>query len=181
MYEQFKNLQDEFMEEDKLHQLFHWWDTNAVKGFNKLITKFLPKDRTFCKTNENLVRIHLAMCLLSIGYEETYRRLFHLTGLSLGEFNHIYLLAEDQQRRWQRKRRKKLPVKTIRMSNQYKKLREDGKKMIDDRERELTYESGMMGPGGGGSRARTRNNNKKSENRNLKKDVHVAASRLTSK
>jgi coenzyme F420-reducing hydrogenase alpha subunit len=47
--------------------------------------------------------------------------------------------------------RKKLPVKASQMANQYKKLREDGKKMVDDREKEVTYESGMMGPGGGGS------------------------------
>ena len=53
MYEHVKILHEEFMEEDQLRQLFHSWDTNAVKGFNKLITKFLPKDLTFCKTIEN--------------------------------------------------------------------------------------------------------------------------------
>jgi hypothetical protein len=60
IYEQFKNLHDEFMKEDKLRQLFHSWDMNAIEGFNKRITKFLPKDRTFCKTFENAIRIHLA-------------------------------------------------------------------------------------------------------------------------
>jgi hypothetical protein len=72
MYDHFKDLHAEFMAEDQLRQLFHCWDTNAVEGFNKLITKLLLKDRTFCKTIENFVRIHLAMYLLSIGYEKTY-------------------------------------------------------------------------------------------------------------
>jgi hypothetical protein len=109
------------------------------------------------------------MCLLSIGYKETYGHLFYLTGLSLGEFNHLYLLTEDQQQRWRREHRKKLPVRASRMPNQYNKLREDGKKMVAGRVRELTYKSGMMGPGGGGLPARTSNNNKKSENRNKEK------------
>lgn len=33
---------------------------NAVEGFNKLLTKFVPKDRTFCYMIENKVIIHLA-------------------------------------------------------------------------------------------------------------------------
>jgi hypothetical protein len=45
MYNHFKVLHTEFMEEYQLRQLFHCWDANAIEGFNKLITEFLPKDR----------------------------------------------------------------------------------------------------------------------------------------
>jgi uncharacterized phage-associated protein len=50
MYAKFKEYHKAFMDKDKLVQLFHGWDTNAVKSFNKLLTKFLPKDRTYCTT-----------------------------------------------------------------------------------------------------------------------------------
>jgi hypothetical protein len=43
------------------------------------------------------------MCLLSIGYEKRYERVFALTGLFLGSFTFLYLRAEDKQRMWRRK------------------------------------------------------------------------------
>ena len=56
MYDHFKILHNaDFLEEDQLQQLFHSWDTNAIKGFNKSITKFLQKDQTSCKTIANSV------------------------------------------------------------------------------------------------------------------------------
>jgi hypothetical protein len=132
MYDHFKDLHAEFMAEDQLRQLFHCWDTNAVEGFNKLITKLLLKDRTFCKTIENFVRIHLAMYLLSIGYEKTYERVFALTGLSLGSFTFLYLRAEDKQRRWRRPHRKKPFVKKNQMLKFYKRLRDGGQKLVQE-------------------------------------------------
>jgi hypothetical protein len=87
MYEHFKVLHAEFMEEDHLRQVFPSWDSNTVEGFNEFITKFLPKDQTFCKMIENSVQIHLAMCLLSIGYEETYGWVFALTRLVPGKLH----------------------------------------------------------------------------------------------
>jgi hypothetical protein len=143
-----KGMNDEFMEEDKLRQLFHSWDTNAVEGFNKLITKFLPKARTFYKTLENAIRIHLACCLLSIGYRETYRCVFAIAGISIGDFNRLYLRLEDMEQIWRRKHRKKLPVKVMRMTKYYSKAREEKMKQAEDGKKWLSYESGMMGPGG---------------------------------
>jgi hypothetical protein len=46
MYAKFKEYHEAFMDKDKLVQLFHGWDTNAVESFNKLLRNFLPKDRT---------------------------------------------------------------------------------------------------------------------------------------
>jgi hypothetical protein len=88
------------------------------------------------------------MCLLSIGYKKTYyERVFALTGLSLGSFTFLYLQAEDKQRRWKRRHRKKLAVKKRRMVKFYKRLREGGQKLVQDNAKELSYESGVMRPG----------------------------------
>ena len=147
MYKHFKSLHAAFMEEEKLKQLYHSWDTNGCEGFNKLIPKFLPKDRTFCKTIENKVRIHLACCLLSIGYEETYWRVFALTVMSVGGLNNLYLQAEDKQHRWRRNHRKKKHYKINRLKKIYARLKEGTEKQVADAAKNLTYESGMMGPG----------------------------------
>ena len=79
-YLQVKVIFDEFY--GGLSEMMYKWDTNIVEGLNKLFTKFLPKDRTLAMTIENKVRIHLAICIDSIGYYETYKRLSEKTGIS---------------------------------------------------------------------------------------------------
>jgi hypothetical protein len=50
--------------------MFHKWDTNAFESFNKLLTKLLPKDRTYCSKIENKVIIRLVLGLpQSVGYK----------------------------------------------------------------------------------------------------------------
>jgi hypothetical protein len=63
------------MEDTKLQQLFHQYDVNSVEqGFNKLLTKFLPKDITYCRTIENQMRAHLpTVGLQLIGYRQVYK------------------------------------------------------------------------------------------------------------
>jgi hypothetical protein len=72
LYEVMKKHHDKFMEEEKLRQLFHRYDTNTVEGFNKFLTKFLPKDRTYCQTIENKARTMLAAGLQSVGCRQFY-------------------------------------------------------------------------------------------------------------
>jgi hypothetical protein len=84
MSSKFKEYHEGFMEEDKLVHLFHGWDSNVVETFNKLLTKILPKDQTYCNTIEKKTRIHLALGLQSVGYTQFYQRLFELTGIDEG-------------------------------------------------------------------------------------------------
>jgi hypothetical protein len=58
------------MVDDKLCQLYHQYNTNAVEGFNKYLTKFLHKDKTFCQSIENSARSYLAVTLQSIGFRQ---------------------------------------------------------------------------------------------------------------
>jgi hypothetical protein len=83
------------MDKDKLVHLFHdGWDTMAVNGFNKQLTKFLPKDRTYCNRTENNARIHLALGLQSVGYRKFYKSLFKRTGIQGGgQFTSLYVRA----------------------------------------------------------------------------------------
>jgi hypothetical protein len=92
------------MEEEKLSMLFHQYDTQKVEGFNKLLTKFLPKDKTYCQTIENKARIHLAVGLQSVGFQQFYKRVFQLTGLKMVEddITSCFFGSEDTAKLWQR-------------------------------------------------------------------------------
>jgi hypothetical protein len=145
-----KSHHEQFMEETKLRQLYHQYDTNMVEGFNKFLTKFLPKDKTYCKTIENKARSMLAVGLQSIGYRQLYRRVFELTGIpiELDDITSLFLRDEDADKLWRKVHRRKEGIKIIRMREQYRRLREGVDKLKADNARALGYQPGMMGPGG---------------------------------
>jgi hypothetical protein len=72
-YDDVKTIVDLFA--DGSGDMIHPWSSEIVEGMNRFFTKFLPKDRSYGMTIENRVRLHLAVCIDSIGYVETYRRL----------------------------------------------------------------------------------------------------------
>jgi hypothetical protein len=138
MYTAFQGLYEVFMQKDKLKQVFQPWDMNAWEGFfNQLITKFLPKDQTYCKIIENLVIIHLGLCTLSIRYKNFHKRPFTLTGLSDGECNLLYLRLEDKEQIWRRNNKKKESVKISWMRYLYIKLTEGRQRLIVDNAEDL--------------------------------------------
>jgi hypothetical protein len=103
IYAKFKEYHDGFLEKDKLVQLFHGWDMNAVESFNKLLTKFLPRDRTYCNTIENKSIIHLALALQSVGYKKFYKRLSEQTDIEGNrKFTNLYVRAEDRMHAWKK-------------------------------------------------------------------------------
>jgi hypothetical protein len=64
--------------------MLHGWSTDMVEGMNEFFTEFLPKDRTYGLTIDNRVRIYLAICIDSVGYQETYSRLAIKAGTEVG-------------------------------------------------------------------------------------------------
>jgi hypothetical protein len=87
--------------------MLHGWSSDIVEGMNKFFTKFLPKDRTYAMTIENQVRIHLAICIDSVGYGETYSRLAEATGLQLGSINEKLNRLLNDKKQYRRKYRKR--------------------------------------------------------------------------
>jgi hypothetical protein len=146
LYAKFKEYHEGFMENDKLVQLFHGWDMNAVESFNKLLTKFLPKYRTYCNIIKNKARMHFALCLQSVGYQKFYERLFERTGMGgEGKFMNLYMRAEDMMHAWKKIYQRTEEVKSrLRMEKMYKILREGKRKLISNNQRDLTYSSDMM-------------------------------------
>jgi len=150
LYEFMKKHHDSFMEETKLRQLWHEYDTNLVEAFNKFLTKFLRKDKTWCQTIENKARCMVAVGLQSIGYRQFYARVFERTGVDIldDDMTSLFLRKEDADKLWRSVRRRKISSKVSRMRNHYRKLREGVAKLKADNKKAFSYESGMMGPGG---------------------------------
>jgi len=105
------------MEETKLRQLWHQYDTNVVEGFNKFLTKFLPKDKTYAQTIENKARSMLAVGLQSVGYRQFYSRVFARTGIDIVEndITGLFLRKEDADKLWRQLHRRKENVKIEQM------------------------------------------------------------------
>jgi hypothetical protein len=89
-----------------------------VEGFNKFLTIFLPKDRTYCQTVENKARTMLAGGLQSIGYRQFYGRVFSLSGIEMQEddITSLFLRSEDSWKLWRKQHHRKESVKVSRMA-----------------------------------------------------------------
>jgi hypothetical protein len=135
---------DEFAE--GADDMLHGWSTDIVEGFNKFFTKFLPKDRTFGMSIENKVRIHLAICIDSAGYVETYRRLSDKIGVNLGKVHEEMNRILDVRKLYLRKYRKRLVVRTKKKLKFFEKLRTQATKMVKENRKNLQYGSGISGP-----------------------------------
>jgi hypothetical protein len=92
--------------------MLHGWSTDMVEGTNKFFTKFLPKACTYVMTIDNKVRLHLAICIDSASYVETYRRLSGKTGVNLGKVHEDMNRLLDVRKLYMRKYRKRLVVRT---------------------------------------------------------------------
>jgi hypothetical protein len=133
--------------ETLLKQLHHECDTNNnVKGFNKFLTKFFPKDWTCCETTENKARIMLAVGPQSAGCRQFCGRVFERTGIVVDDddMTGLFLRSEDSETLWQQLHRRTECVKTNRMRVMHEKLREGVEKLKADNAKALGCESGMI-------------------------------------
>jgi hypothetical protein len=94
---------------------------------------------------KNRVRLHLAVCIDSIGYVETYRRLAQKLGLELGEVHKEMNKLLDVRKHYLRKHRKLKKTRATRKRKYYEKLREQSSKMVKENRKNLLYGSGITG------------------------------------
>jgi hypothetical protein len=112
--------------------MLHGWSSDIVEGMNKFFTKFLPKYRMYAMTIENQIRIHLEICIDSVGYGETYSRLAEATGLQLGSIDEKLNRLLNNEKQYRRKYRKRSYVKSNRRWKCFGKLRETSNKLVKE-------------------------------------------------
>lgn len=91
------SIWDKFIE--KLQDVHHPYNTNICEGFNKFLTKFIPKNRTMNGTLEYETRLNLAVCINSIGYYETYEQIFEMMGMECSNNLSSFLFELDNRKK----------------------------------------------------------------------------------
>jgi hypothetical protein len=112
----------------------------VVEGMHKFFTKFLPKDRTYGLT----IEIYLAICIDSVGYQETHSRLAIKAGTEVGNVQAEMNRQLNFEKEYRRNYRKRAHVKNRKVKFD-DKLREKAEKLIKENRKELRYPLWIMG------------------------------------
>jgi hypothetical protein len=97
-------------------------------------------------TIKNQVRIHLAICIDSVGYVETYSRLAESTGLQLGSTNEKLNRQLNDEKQYRQKYKKRSYLKINRRWKGFGKLHENSNKLVKENKKNLRYGPGITGP-----------------------------------
>ena len=108
----------------KVADVHHPYNSNVCEGFNKLITKFVPKNRQFNRTREYETRVNIAVCIDSIGFSETYWQIFEDMGMQITYNTMKMFYIMDKRRIYKRQYYQKIEVKRKRIQKLQDKLRE---------------------------------------------------------
>jgi hypothetical protein len=76
LYNQIKDAIGPYLTRDSLKQLHHTMDSQVNESLNRVISKYAPKDRTYCMTMALQSRVHLAIGVYLWGWEKYYSELF---------------------------------------------------------------------------------------------------------
>ncbi len=95
LYQQIMGIWNTYCLDEALLDLHHEWHTNKCESLNQFVTKFILKSKHLCRTIVGQAPTNLAVGLASIGYENYYRTLFNLLGVS---YNQVILLLHHRQK-----------------------------------------------------------------------------------
>ena len=142
LFLQLKELDAIFTTDEALEDLYHMYDTNKIESLNKFITKFLPKSTYLCGSMAAKSRVHTAVAIDSIGFEDFYSLLHYCLGI---QYDGILLMQHkklDKQRQYrygyhqrQEVRRRKAKVISERVHKMVMNV-------LKDKKKGKTYESG---------------------------------------
>jgi hypothetical protein len=135
---------ERFVTLDKLIEMAHGMDTNVNEAFNQVCTWFAPKNKVFAGSGSLHNRIAFAVGINSLGYNDSFTRLFTKLGIAMTTNVAHYLRLKENSRA---KRIAKTRTKEAKLSKNQNKR---NKLMADTRiakteflKREGTYKSGM--------------------------------------
>jgi hypothetical protein len=80
LYEQLRTVTEKFFTDERLKEIYHKFNTNKCENLMSIVTSYCPKTRHYSGTINGKGRICLGVTVDSLGYVETYRSLFALTG-----------------------------------------------------------------------------------------------------
>jgi hypothetical protein len=147
LYQQLLTIWEVYGTDEALKEVHHEWHTNKCESMNMFITKFVRKTSHLCMTIVGKSRTYLAVSIDSLGYEEYYRTLLPLLNLDYDDT----VMNTHHVRLDKLKMRKaiydKLPaVKRRNATARAIRIRENFRKLIQDKKAGKTYGSGINDP-----------------------------------
>jgi hypothetical protein len=147
LYQQLLDIWNQFCTDESLREVHHEWHTNKCESMNQFITKFIRKCSHLCMTIVGRARTYLAVGIDSVGYEDYYRSLFQLLKIEYDEETMKTHHERVDARKIRKKAYDKLPEVRRRLAmGRAIRIRENIRKLLQDKKVGKSYESGMNGP-----------------------------------
>jgi hypothetical protein len=143
MYEDMCKVLHRFTESAKLKECHHGYSSQKNESMNQLISRYVPKDKTFCQSMSLNSRICLAVGVDSVGHEEYYERLFEKMKIPFPDNTRIMLRSMKKKRDYDRNYQAQPTQKRKRSVKKFDSTKDRLKKQMADKALGVAYRSGM--------------------------------------
>jgi len=86
-----------YFSDEMLQQLHHTMDSQVNESINRVMTKYAPKDRTYCTTMALDYRLHLAVGAYIMGWEDFYTAVFKKLGIEMTKNTLSFFQKKDKR------------------------------------------------------------------------------------
>jgi hypothetical protein len=142
LYVQIHDVVSRFTNPAKLHECHHRYSSQKNESMNKVISRYVPKDRTFCKSMSLSSRVCLAVGLDSVSHEEYYQRLFNETKSDMPENKRRMLAKMSKRKKYDGNYQAQPKRKRKRSEIKFGRMKEGLKKQMADKAMGLVYATG---------------------------------------
>jgi hypothetical protein len=143
LYKDLCQIVEHFTETEKLRECHHGYSSQKNESLNRLISQFVPKDRTYCQSMSLTSRICLAVGIDSGGHKKYYQCIFDRMNTSLPSNTRTMLLKMKTKREYDRKYQALPKRKRKRSESKFSNMRDGMKKQMAGKAVGLAYDTGM--------------------------------------
>jgi hypothetical protein len=142
LYKQIVEVMDRFTNTEKLQECHHGFSSQKNESMNKVVSRYVPKDRTFCQSMSLTSRICMAVGIDSIGHEDYYQRVFGKMEMKLPVNLTNMLFRMKNRREYDRNYQAQPKRKRKRSETKLVKIKEGLQKQMADKAVGRLYETG---------------------------------------
>jgi hypothetical protein len=139
LYDQIHDVVSRFTTPVKLRECHHRYSYQKNESMNKVISRYVPKDRTFCKSMSLSSRVCLAVGLDSVRHKEYYQRFFDETKSDMPENTRRMLVKMSNRKKYDGNYQAQPKRKRKRIEMKFGKMKEGLKKQMADKAMRLVY------------------------------------------
>jgi hypothetical protein len=144
MHGDISQIMDRFTETEKLKECHHECSSQKNESMNRMISRYVKKDRTFCQSMPLHSRTCMAVGIDSVGHEEHYERLF--AGIRIPFPNastRMMVRAMEKRQDYDRKYQAQISRRRIRSIKRFASTKSEFRKEMAEKALGLSYASGM--------------------------------------